>query len=682
MTLLCDVDRIGPFDTEYMNQTQAKREIQALTKAIEKHNHQYYALNDPVISDEEYDRLLKKLIDLEEAFPLLKSPASPTQRVGAKVQGDLPTIKHRLALLSLDNTYSLEELKQWHERVVKGLNGLKPSLVAELKIDGLSCAISYRNGHLALAATRGDGDTGEDVTHNAKTIRDIPLSLKGRAPALLEVRGEVYMDKKDFNILNQQRKDNGEVLFANPRNAAAGSLKLLDARLTAQRRLRFFVHSPGLLEMHKPPSTQWEFLKQAKKYGFAVNSHNRLCRNLDEVIAFCEEYASMRDQISFDVDGIAVKVNDLSQQARLGFTLKSPRWAVAFKFPARQASTIIKEIIVQVGRTGVLTPVAELEPVACAGVVISRATLHNFDEIKRLGVNSGDRVLLERAGDVIPKIIKVLEKHSKGEFVCPKVCPSCNGKIQKEKEEDVAYRCLNPSCPKQLERLLVHFASRGAMDIEGLGESVVEDLLDKGLAGDLADIYFLKKEQLLDLDLFADKKADNLLKAITHSKSRPLSKFLYGLGIANIGIKAAVNLAGHFGSLDAIIGASVLQLQAIDEVGPVMAESVVEYFKQPQVKKLLTKFKAAGLNLSEPKWQASGNRLEGKKFVFTGELAGIKREEAGLWVQNQGGKVLASVSKSLDYLVVGENPGSKLTQAKQWGITILNQKDFEEMVYG
>ena len=665
-----------------MNQTQAKKEIQALTKAIEEHNHKYYVLNDPVISDEEYDRLLKKLVDLEEAFPKLKSPTSPTQRVGAKVQGNLPTVKHSLMMLSLDNTYSLKELKQWHERVIKGLSGLKPSLVTELKIDGLSCAIRYENGHLALAATRGDGDTGEDVTHNAKTIRDIPLTLKGKFPALLEVRGEVYMDKKDFNSLNQQRKNNGEVLFANPRNAAAGSLKLLDARLTAQRHLRFFVHSLGLWPKEAMPLTFWEFLEQAKRFGFTVNSHKRLCRNLDEVIAFCEEYSSKRDEISFDVDGIVVKVNDLSQQARLGFTLKSPRWAVAFKFPAHQASTIIKEIIVQVGRTGVLTPVAELEPVACAGVMISRATLHNFDEIKRLGVNSGDKVLLERAGDVIPKIVKVLEKHSRGTFVLPKVCPSCNGKIQKEKENDVAYRCLNPFCPKQLERLLVHFASRGAMDIEGLGESVVGELLDKGLVHDSADIYFLKKEQLLDLDLFADKKADNLLKAITKSKSRPLSKFLYGLGIANIGIKAAVNLAGHFGSLDAIINASVLQLQAIDEVGPVMAESVGEYFKQPQVKKLLAKFKTAGLNLSEPQGQASGHRLEGKKFVFTGELAGTTREEAGLWVKNQGGRVVASVSKSLDYLVAGENPGTKLPQAKQLGITILNQKDFEGMVHG
>ncbi len=665
-----------------MNQAQAKKEIRVLSEEIERHNERYYVLDDPLISDEEYDCLLKRLMDLEEAFPQLRSPVSPTQRVGAKVQGNLPTVRHSLAMLSLDNTYSLDELKAWYERVVKGLNGLKPAMVAELKIDGLSCSLTYRKGQLALAATRGDGETGEDVTHNAKTIRDIPLNLKGQVPDLLEVRGEVYMDKKDFNALNQQRKANGDGVFANPRNAAAGALKLLDARLTAQRRLRFFVHSPGLLAKTNVPLTQWEFLEQARQFGFVINSYNRLCGNIEEVIAFCEEYRLKREAISFDVDGIVVKVNDLSQQAQLGFTLKSPRWAVAFKFPAYQASTTIKEITVQVGRTGVLTPVAELEPVPCAGVTISRATLHNFDEIKRLGVNAGDRVLLERAGDVIPKIVKVLEKHSKGEFILPKHCPFCHGHIQKEKEEDVAYRCMNPSCPKQLERLLVHFASRGAMDIEGLGESVVGELLEKGLVKDLADIYFLKKEQLLDLDLFADKKADNLLKGITKSQTRPLSKFLYALGIANIGIKAAANLAGHFGSLDAIIKASAEELQAIDEVGPVIADSVVEYFKQSQVKKLLAKFKAAGLNLTEPKRQVSGNRLEGKKFVFTGELSGITRQEAGLLVENQGGKVVSAVSKTLDYLVAGENPGSKLSEAKQWGITILNQKEFTEMVHG
>ncbi len=663
-----------------MNQSQAKKEIAALTKAIEGHNRKYYVLNEPVISDEEYDRLLKKLIELEEAYPSLKLATSPTQRVGAKVQGNLPTIKHRLSLLSLDNTYSFDELRSWYERVIKGLDGKKPALMAELKIDGLSCSLTYTKGQFTLAATRGDGDTGEDVTHNAKTIRDIPLSLKGKVPDLLDVRGEVYMEKKDFVKLNELRKKNEEVLFANPRNAAAGSLKLLDARLTAQRHLRFFVHSAGLWGKTKAPLTQSEFLKQAKSYGFIINEHNRLCRNLDDVIAFCEEYRLKREGLSYDVDGIVVKVNDLKQQAQLGFTLKSPRWAVAYKFPAYQATTNIKEIIVQVGRTGVLTPVAELEPVPCAGVMIARATLHNFDEIKRLGVNAGDRVLLERAGDVIPKIIKVVEKHSQGAYVPPKVCPSCNAKVQKEKEVDVAYRCLNPSCPKQLERLLVHFASRGAMDIEGLGESVVVQLLDKGLVHDLSDIYFLKKEQLLGLELFADKKAENLLKAIEASKSRPLAKFLFGLGIANIGIKGAVNLAGHGGALDAIIKANIQELQGIDEVGPVMAESVVEYFKQPQVKKLLSKFKEAGLELSANKKQTTGHKLEGKKFVFTGELEGLTRQQAGQRVEDQGGKVIASVSQGLDYLVAGEKPGSKIAKARQWGVTILNQKEFEEII--
>jgi len=662
-----------------MNQAQARKEIQALTKSIEEHNHRYYVLNDPLIADEEYDKLLKKLIDLEEKFPQLKSPTSPTQRVGEKIQGNLPTVQHSLMMLSLDNTYSIDELKLWHERVLKGLGGKKPAFTAELKIDGLSCSLIYRQDELVLAATRGDGVTGEDVTHNAKTIRDIPLSLKGKAPDFWEVRGEVYMDKKDFTLLNEGRKKNGEVLFANPRNAAAGSLKLLDARLTAQRRLRFFVHSPGLLEKNSS-STQWKFLQEAKNFGFSVNQHNRLCQNFDEVIAFCEEYASRRDELGFDVDGIVIKVNDLNQQEQLGVTLKSPRWAVAFKFPAYQATTIIKEIIVQVGRTGVLTPVAELEPVACAGVMISRATLHNFDEIKRLGVNAGDRILLERAGDVIPKIVKLLEKNSKGDFVIPKTCPSCHGKIQKENEEDVAYRCLNPSCPKQLERLLVHFASRTAMDIEGLGESAVNQLLERGLIQDLADIYYLTKEQLLELEFFADKKADNLLKGIIQSKSKPLSKFVYGLGIANIGIKAAVNLAGHFGSLDAIIKACAEELQAIDEMGPVMAESVIEYFKQSQVKKLLRKFKDAGLNLSEPKRQLTGNRLEGKKFLFTGELTGLTREEAGQKVEELGGKVISAVSQNLDFLVVGESPGSKLVKARQLGIKILNQMEFEALL--
>jgi len=664
------------------NQTRAKKEMQALIDAIDGHNHKYYVLNDPTISDEEYDHLLRKLMDLEKDFPALKSLDSPTKRIGEKIEGTLPTIRHSLPMLSLDNTYSLDELKQWYDRVVKGLHAQKFELTAELKIDGLSCSLRYEKGRLSLAATRGDGQTGEDVTHNAKTIRDIPLKLKGKPPALLEVRGEVYMDRRDFARLNEQRKKNDEVLFANPRNAAAGSLKLLDASLTAQRRLKFFAHSPGALDVNHRPQTQWDFLQQVKSYGFVIEAHSRKCASLDEVIAFYNEYAAKRLEIPFDVDGVVVKVNSFAQQEQLGMTLKSPRWAVAFKFPAYQATTTVKEIMVQVGRTGVITPVAELEPVPCAGVMISRATLHNFDEIKRLGINVGDRILLERAGDVIPKVIKVLEKHSKGAFHIPKVCPSCGAKIQKEKEEDVAYRCLNPACPKQLERLLVHFSSRGAMDIEGLGESVIDQLLQRGLVHDVADIYFLTGEQLLELDLFAEKKAENLLEAIKVSKKQPLSRFLYGLGIANIGIKAAINLAGHFGSLNAIIRASNEELQAIDEMGPVMAQSVADYFKQPAVKKLLSKFDQAGLRLAEPKRQKASSRLEGKKFVFTGELSGFSRDDASRMVENQGGKVIGSVSKKLDYLVVGDNPGSKLTKAQQLGVKILSQQEFEEILNG
>lgn len=671
-----------------MKQTQAQKEIKALTKEaqklsqlIEEHNYNYYVLDQPSISDIEYDELLKKLNNLEEKFPQLEF-FSANQRIMTKIDKKLPPVLHLKEMMSLDNTYNIDELSAWYDRVIKGLNGKKPTLIAELKIDGVSCALTYISGFFKLAATRGDGVTGENVTHNISTIRSIPLSLRGTPPSLLDVRGEVYMDKKDFAQLNDKRKENDEEFFVNPRNAASGSLKLLDSRLTADRHLKFFVHSFGVFQSKHQPQSQWEFLQKCKQYGFMVNPYNRQCNDLQEVIAFCNDMQAKREEFSYDIDGVVIKVNDRKQQEQLGATLKSPRWAVAFKFPAYQVSATIKNIISQVGRTGVITPVAEVEPVFCGGVTISRATLHNFDEIKRLGVNAGDRVLLERAGDVIPKIVKVLEKHSKNDFKIPDVCPSCGGKIQKIKEEDVAFRCMNPSCPKQLERLLVHFASRGAMDIEGLGESSVDQLLGKGLVRDLADIYSLKKEQLLELDLFKDKKADNLLKGVLLSKSRPLSKFIYGLGIANIGTKAAVNLAGHFGSLDAIINASVAELQAINEVGPVMAESAVDYFKQPQVKKLLAKFKAAGLNFSEPEKQASGDRLEGRKFVFTGELEGVTREEAGQRVQDQGGKVVNSVSKSLDYLVVGENPGSKLAQARQLGVKILNQKDFEEMLNG
>jgi len=664
-----------------MDRTQAKRRIQELVQAIEGHNHRYYVLSQPTVSDAEYDALLKELMALEERYPDLKSPGSPSQRVGAKVESALPTVTHAVKMMSLDNTYSIDELRQWDARVRKGLHGQGYTLEAELKIDGVSCALTYEDGVLALAATRGDGSTGEDVTHNVKTIRCVPLRLKGKFPEVLEVRGEVYMDKRDFAALNSERKRQGEVLFANPRNAASGALKLLDSRLTAGRKLKFFVHSFGRVKGLEY-GTQGNFLKAAAQYGLPVNPFNRVCRGIDEVIELCREFQGKREAVEYEIDGVVVKVNDLRQQERLGTTLKSPRWAVAFKFPAYQATTTIKDIVVQVGRTGTLTPVAELEPVPCAGVIISRATLHNFDEIKRLGVNTGDRVLLERAGDVIPKIVKVVEKRSKAkEFQIPKVCPACGSKIVKERSEDVAYRCSNPSCSKQTERGLVHFASRAAMDIEGLGEAVVTQLLDKALVQDLADIYYLSKEDLLGLELFADKRAENLLQAIEHSKRQSLSRLLYGLGIVNIGEKAAGVLARQFGTLDALMKATRPQLESIGDIGPVTARSAVDFFKTARARKLAQRFRQAGVNLVQPRAAKTGDRLKGRKFVFTGELEGIPRHEAGRMVEAQGGEVVDSVSAKTDYVVAGQDPGSKYTKALQLGVAILNQKQFEEMVH-
>lgn len=664
-----------------MDPAKAKSEIAKLARQIEEHNHRYYVLSQPSISDEDYDRLLKKLMALEKEFPKLKSPNSPSQRVGAKIQGELPVISHKVKMLSLDNTYSIDEIKAWYERVKKALDGKMPTLTVEPKIDGVSCALTYINGELSIGATRGDGAVGENVTHNVRTIRSVPLKLKSSAPALLEVRGEVYMDKQDFAKLNQERKTSEEETFVNPRNAASGALKLLDSRLTAKRHLKFFVHSFGLLEGRKLPVGQWEFLQQCKTLGFVVNQHSRLCKDLSEVIDFCGKMQQIRQKLTYDVDGIVIKINDLKIQQQLGTTAKSPRWAVAFKFPAYQATTAVRQISVQVGRTGVITPVAELEPVFCGGVTISRATLHNFDEIQRLGINSGDRVLIERAGDVIPKVVKVFQKLSKGHFEIPKDCPSCGAKIVKEDSDLVAYRCVNPSCPKQLERALFHFASRGAMDIQGLGEAVIIQLLQKGLVKNFADIYRLQKQDLLQLELFANKKTEKLLEAIEKSKKQSLSRLIYGLGIANIGQKAASVLANYFGSMMALVRTKQEKLTEIHEVGPIMAGSIANFFAQPQVKTLIEDLKSQGLNMKEEIITKS-DRLAGQKFVFTGELEGLSREDAGQRVKALGGQVVNSVSVKTDYLVVGANPGSKFAKAKELGVKSLNEKQFKEMLNG
>ena len=664
------------------NSNNIKKRIENLREKIRHHDYQYYVLDNPEVSDKEYDDLIHQLINLEKDYPQFKSPDSPTQRVGGEVLEGFETARHREKMFSLDNTYSFDELVDWSRRVEKGLSKEKIEYVVELKIDGVNANLTYKNGLFVKGATRGDGQLGEDVTNNLKTIRAIPLRFMDiNVSRLIEIRGEVYMEKKDLDILNKIREKNKEVLFANPRNAAAGSLKLLDTSIVATRRLNFFAHSLGMLE-GKKISTQWEFLKQIKSWGLRINPESKLCKNLDEVIDYCKAWQEKRDKLSYEIDGVVIKVNSFDQQKSLGVTLKSPRWAVAYKFPARQATTKLKDIILQVGRTGVITPVADLEPVECAGVIITRATLHNFDEIERLGVKIGDRVIIERAGEVIPKIIKVVESVRTGKekpFKIPATCPVCNAKITKEKIEDVAYRCMNPSCQAQLEKGLMHFASREAIDIEGLGEAAVEQLVRNKMVKDFSDIYFLKKEDLLKLELFKDKKAQNLINAINKSKHQSLSRLIYALGIPHVGEKAAFVLAQKFKTLDNLIKAKKEDFDVIYEIGQVMAQSIEDFFRQKETIILINKLKQAGLNIKEETVRKK-TLVSGKSFVFTGELTDFSRLEAERLARKLGANASSSVTKNTDFVVAGLNPGSKYQKAKKLGIKIINEQEFSAMM--
>lgn len=670
-----------------MDKKQAKREIDELTADIKYHNELYYNQAQPKVSDVEYDQLIDRLKLLEQTFPELASEDSPTRKIGAPLQRvsrrSGRTIKHRVKMLSLDNTYSLEDLTKWHERLLKNLPGEDFSFVVELKIDGVSASLGFEYGKLVFGATRGDGLEGEDIFDNIKTIKELPQKLRlSSVPDIFEVRAEVYMTHKDFSALNNERLKKGEGGFANPRNAASGSLKLLDSGLVEKRNLHIFVHSFGYVGSGIEFDNQWDFLAFCRSAGLPVNSNSRLCKSFNEVLFFCQKTQEHRDKIPYDVDGIVIKVNALDQQKRLGETMKSPRWAIAYKFPAQQATTTVLQIDLQVGRTGVITPVAKLEPVPCAGVVISSVTLHNFDQVKKLGVCVGDKVLIERAGDVIPKVVKVVEKAGgkRQKVLPPRKCPICHGKAVKVALDQVAYRCINPSCPKQLERSLLHFASRAAMDIDGFGESVVGQLLAKKIVKDLSDIYKISHEDLLGLDLFKEKKADNLLVSIENSKQQPLSRFLFGLGIPNIGEKAALTLARQFKSIDEVMRADHGQLADIKDFGLVMAESIKTFFQQSASKNLIEKFRLAGVNMTEPIEVTSGV-YKGKKFVFTGEIPGIPRRQAKALVMRLGAEVVSSVSKNTDYLVAGSSAGSKLNKAKELGIEIINIDQFREMVH-
>ena len=663
---------------------QIKNQIKKLKEQINRADYRYYVLADPEISDAEYDRLMSKLKELEEHNLQYKSADSPTVRVSGGILEGFRTLKHKQKMLSLDNSYSFDEIKEWMERVYKSMPRLEGEFTVEPKIDGVSVNLVYDKGSLSVASTRGDGQTGEDVTENIKTIRSVPLKLleSSDTPDSIEIRGEIYMRKQDLSLLNKEREVVKETIFANPRNAAAGSLKLLDRAIVAERKLRFFAHSLGEYKGNTP-LTHWEFIKRLQKWGVPAVEEAKVCFTFEEIVGVCQAWQKKRDSLDYEIDGMVIKVNNISWQKRLGVTLKSPRWAVAYKFPAQQVTTKINDILVQVGRTGVVTPVAALDPVECAGVVISRATLHNFDEIGRLGIKINDRVVIERAGEVIPKIVKVifsLRNGNEKDFVIPKACPACGGKLIKEKEEEVAWRCLNLSCPAQLEEGLIHFASRSAIDIEGLGEAVIEQLVRKGLVKDFADIYQLKKEDLLTLELFKDKKADNLLEAIELSRKRELSRFLYGLGIRHVGEKAAFVLSRKFGSLKRLMQVKLEEFDAVYEIGPVMARSIYEFFRQESSRRLMDKFSSLGVSPRSESLIVKQGLLSGKTVVFTGELKNFSRSQAEKIVRQAGGVATATVSKNTDFVVIGNSPGLKYRKAKELGVTVINEEEFGRMI--
>jgi DNA ligase (NAD+) len=666
-----------------MTRQTIEKEIEDLRARIRRHDHLYYVLNRPSISDREYDLLYRKLNDLEKAHPELVTPDSPTQRVGGEIAKSFSVVKHMAAMQSLDNTYSAEELREFDERVAKNLKGEKYEYVTELKFDGVSISLLYKDGKFLRGATRGDGFEGEDVSANLKTIRSIPLVFGEKAkhkPALIEIRGEVYMTKKALDRLNAAKQKKDEELFANPRNAAAGSLKLLDSSVVAGRGLDIFIwgigHCDGIeFKAH------CEALDYLADCGFKVNPHYKVCRTIDEAIEYCDSWEPRRDKLEFVIDGMVLKINDLKQRTRLGSTTKSPRWAIAYKFPAERAITEVRDIEVGVGRTGAITPVAILKPVHLSGTTVSRASLHNFDEIERLGLMIGDKVHVEKSGEIIPKVIDVAKEKRTGKerlFHLPVKCPACGSKLVKE-EGEVALRCENVSCPAQIKEAVLHFASRDAMDIEGMGEAITDQLVDKKLIKDYADIYYLKLDRIKLLERMAEKSAKNLLEAVEKSKSNDLNRLIYALGIRHVGEHAAWVLAGRFDSIEKLKKASVEELTATREIGPVMAESIYNFFRSRENLKVIDKLKNAGVNMAGPKKNLRAGPFSGKSIVITGTLKSYSRSEAEELVRKLGGNPSSSVSAKTDFLVVGAQPGSKLKKAKALGVRVVDEDEFKKL---
>lgn len=670
--------------------TQSKPEIapaikkrhERLCTDIERHNRLYYLDARPEISDFEYDALMRELIELEEACPALRTPASPSQRVGGAPSEGFQTVQHATPMLSIDNTYNEAELREFDRRVRRGLGQDQPAYVVELKIDGVAISLRYDDGVFAQAVTRGDGVRGDDVTQNVRTIRVLPLQLRGAPKGRIEVRGEVFMRNKELERLNKLREAAGDEPYRNPRNTTAGTLKLLDPKQVAERRLDVFLYE--LVPNEQIAMTSHvKTLSALREWGLPVNPNHRHCTSIDEVIAYCEEWADKRHTLEYETDGMVVKVDSTAHRQRLGATSKSPRWIIAYKFPAQIAQTRLRAITVQVGKSGALTPVAELDPVKLAGTIVKRATLHNFEDLSKKDLRIGDLVEVQKAGEIIPQVLRFVPEQRPDDaepFPLPEVCPVCKDAVHKD-PDGVCLRCLNLSCPAQVKERLEHFAARKAMDIEGLGPAVITQLVDGGLVHAPADLYGLDAASIENLERMGAKSAANLVAAIEGSKSRPLSRLLFGLGIRHIGAHTAEILAQHFGDIDRLMAASIEELQTIPEIGAIVAQSVRDFFDTPQNRALIEKLRAAGLKMTEERAASSGPLpLSGKTFVVTGKLHRYTRDGIHERIKQLGGRAASSVSKSTDYLIAGEDAGSKLEKARQLSVEVLTEDAFFEMV--
>ncbi|MGB6200435.1 MAG: NAD-dependent DNA ligase LigA [Candidatus Acidiferrales bacterium] len=670
-----------------LTKSQARKKIEKLREGLRRDEYLYYVLDDPKASDADFDRRMAELKQIEAAYPDLLTRDSPTQRVGGAARQGFQTRTHIPPMISLDNTYSYDELADFDRRVRELAGRDSVDYVAEHKFDGLSISLQYEDGVLARGVTRGDGVTGEDVTPNVRTIRSIPLRVPAKTlaslklPAAFEVRGEIVMPRKAFEDLNRQQEEQGGKRFANPRNAAAGAVRMLDPSVTASRKLDFYGYyllaaGRTAFRLHS------ESLEALAKMQFRVSPDWKICHSFEDLKKFCDAWDLKREKLPYEIDGIVVKVNDTALQRELGNTAKAPRWAVAYKYPARQETTVVNDILFSVGRTGAITPVAILEPVQIGGVTVSRSTLHNMDEVERLGVSIGDTVLVERAGEVIPHVVKVAaEGKDRRPVRVPEKCPECGSRIHKDAEE-VAYRCVNAACPAKRRESLLHFAGRHAMNIDGLGEKVVDQLIENDLVRDVADLYRLKLDSVAALERRAEKSAQNLLDEIAASKKNSLARLVYALGIRFVGERTAQLLATHFGSLEAIRDASEEQLTEVGEVGPKVAAAIAEFFSEKVNRDLIKRLRDAGLKPKEEKLAVKDTRLEGKTFVFTGSLDRRSREESAAEVVAHAGKVTGTVTKKTDYVVVGADPGSKFDRAKELGVTILDESDFEKLLAG